>query len=82
MNFFLSTASCIYEVFFSVSSSNMVNTGQLRSVTVNGGKLKYVGWSVGPSIGQSIHRSVRATYGIDEDADKKGLIDPPCVNDW
>ena len=35
--------------------------------------------SVGPSVGRSVCLPVRATYGIDEETDKKRpLIDPPC----
>ena len=48
----------------------MVNTGQLRSVNWGQFKSGYVHPSIGPS--------VRATYGTDEETDKKGpLIDPP-----
>ena len=69
---FLSTARWIYKrLFFSVTSSNKVNIGQLMSITINWVQLRYVH--------PSVHRSVSATYVIDEEMDKKrSLIDLPC----
>ena len=51
--------------FLSVISSNTVNTGQLRSITVNGAKLKSIkiSRSVGPLVRRSVGPSVRPSVG-------------------
>ena len=67
-------------IFLSITLSNMVNTGQLRSIKINQGKLRLikVNWSIlvhqsigslvhqsiGPSVHQSISPSVSHTYVI------------------
>ena len=71
--FYSPLTGSIRSFFLWATSSNTVNTGQLRSITVNWGQLKSIKihWSIHPLAHPSISPFVRPHYNIDESTSKK-----------